>query len=197
MEPTETKYKVLTAAAELISIQGYHNVSVREICEAAGVTKPVLYYYFKDKEDVLSELIKEGNLRFKELLDINVKPEKSLEKKLHGLFKAYLKYTEIYPHLIRISIIVQLSPLPEKIKSLSTKKSNEIIEYVSALFVQGKKEKLFPEDADLEMLTYSLMAPFGVIIAQSVLFKNNVKPLKDNLKKYFEFWKSHFLSKGK
>lgn len=41
----------LTAAAlQLFITQGYSATAVREIVQAAGVTKPVLYYYFKNKE---------------------------------------------------------------------------------------------------------------------------------------------------
>ncbi len=193
----ETKIKVLVAASELISEQGYHNVSVREICEAAGVTKPVLYYYFKDKEDVLAELIKEGHQRFRDLIDKYIKPESSFEESLNGLFKVYENYAEVYPYLIRVRAHVQFSPLPEKIKTLSDKKSKELLELIVSVFTKGKEEKFFNKDVGLEMLAYSLIAPFSVMIAQTVLFKNNTKPLKDNLKKYFEFWKSQFFKREK
>lgn len=38
------------AALELFTARGYAATSVREIVEGAGVTKPVLYYYFGNKE---------------------------------------------------------------------------------------------------------------------------------------------------
>jgi AcrR family transcriptional regulator len=43
---------VLRAAAGLFAERGYDAVSVREIVQAAGVTKPALYYYFGSKEGV-------------------------------------------------------------------------------------------------------------------------------------------------
>jgi len=42
--------RLMTAALQLFITQGYSATAVREIVEAAGVTKPVLYYYFKNKE---------------------------------------------------------------------------------------------------------------------------------------------------
>jgi AcrR family transcriptional regulator len=193
----ETKEKVFKAAAELFSTQGYYNVSVREICEAANVTKPVLYYYFKDKEDVLAELIKFGNIRFKELLDEYIKPEESFAENLEGLCRVYENYSELYPYLIRIRIHVQLSPLPEKIKKLDSRESRELLSFITGIFAKGKKENFFNKNADLEMILYSLTAPIGVIIAQTVLFKGNQKGLKNDLKKYFQFWKSQFLKSEK
>jgi TetR/AcrR family transcriptional regulator len=42
---------------ELFANKGYAGGSIREICEAAGVTKPVLYYHFRSKEHLYRELM--------------------------------------------------------------------------------------------------------------------------------------------
>ena len=41
---------ILQAAVRLFARKGYEATSTREIVEAAGVTKPMIYYYFKNKE---------------------------------------------------------------------------------------------------------------------------------------------------
>jgi AcrR family transcriptional regulator len=41
----------------LFSEKGYAGCSIREICESAGVTKPVLYYHFHNKEQLYQELV--------------------------------------------------------------------------------------------------------------------------------------------
>ena len=42
---------------ECFAQKGYAGCSIREICKAAGVTKPVLYYHFSSKEDLYRELM--------------------------------------------------------------------------------------------------------------------------------------------
>ena len=49
--------RLLEAAVGLFVRKGYHATSVREIVEAAGVTKPVLYYWFRSKEGVFLALM--------------------------------------------------------------------------------------------------------------------------------------------
>lgn len=49
--------RLLEAAVGLFVRKGYHATSVREIVEAAGVTKPVLYYWFHSKEGVFRALM--------------------------------------------------------------------------------------------------------------------------------------------
>jgi TetR/AcrR family transcriptional regulator len=60
---------LLVSALKLFNQKGYAGTTVREIVADAGVTKPVLYYYFGNKEGIYLELL-EGPLRkFEELLE--------------------------------------------------------------------------------------------------------------------------------
>jgi AcrR family transcriptional regulator len=48
---------ILNVAMEIFAQKGYAACSIREICQAAGVTKPVLYYHFRSKEHLYQELM--------------------------------------------------------------------------------------------------------------------------------------------
>ena len=48
---------ILKAAVPLFARKGYAGTSTREICAAAGMTKPVLYYYFRDKQHLYQEIM--------------------------------------------------------------------------------------------------------------------------------------------
>jgi len=48
---------ILKAAMEHFALKGYAGSSIREICMAAGITKPVLYYHFRSKEHLFQELM--------------------------------------------------------------------------------------------------------------------------------------------
>jgi TetR/AcrR family transcriptional regulator len=61
--------RVLAAATKLFTERGYAAASVREIVEAAGVTKPMLYYYFGSKEGIYLEILQDGFRDFTKLLE--------------------------------------------------------------------------------------------------------------------------------
>lgn len=61
--------RLLTAATELLARKGYASTTVREIVNTAGVTKPVLYYYFQNKEGIYLELMRESFVKFEALLN--------------------------------------------------------------------------------------------------------------------------------
>lgn len=58
IEKQGVRERLLHSALDIFNEKGYASTSIREIVEAAGVTKPALYYYFSSKEGIYMELIK-------------------------------------------------------------------------------------------------------------------------------------------
>jgi AcrR family transcriptional regulator len=50
--------KILNAATHLFIQHGYHGLAMRQIAEALQVSKPALYYHFKDKEQLFLAILK-------------------------------------------------------------------------------------------------------------------------------------------
>jgi AcrR family transcriptional regulator len=48
---------IVKAAVRIFAENGFAGASTREICRAAGVTRPVLYYHFRGKEHLYQELM--------------------------------------------------------------------------------------------------------------------------------------------
>lgn len=88
-EDGEIKCRILDAAIGLFSTKGYAATSVREIVKAAGVTAPVLYYYFGSKEGLYLGIMNMAHNNFAELLvRIAAEPNTAREKLLrlaHGM----------------------------------------------------------------------------------------------------------------
>jgi TetR/AcrR family transcriptional regulator len=60
----EMKEKLRSAAAEVFARKGYAAASVREIVGKAGVTKPVLYYHFGNKEGIYKAILESAQRDF-------------------------------------------------------------------------------------------------------------------------------------
>ena len=69
------RLRLLASATELFNRKGYAGTTVREIVAAAGVTKPVLYYYFRNKEGIFLDLMREALSQFDALLRDSEKAE--------------------------------------------------------------------------------------------------------------------------
>ena len=62
------RQRLLETAISMFAKKGYAGTSVREIVEQAGVSKPVLYYYFKSKEGLFLAILDQAESLQKQLL---------------------------------------------------------------------------------------------------------------------------------
>ncbi len=56
---TETRKKLLECGKREFIEKGYQGASLRNICKAAGVTTGALYFFFKNKEELFEEVVRE------------------------------------------------------------------------------------------------------------------------------------------
>src|SRR5659263_294102 len=81
----EVRERLLSGATELFATKGYAATTVREIVERAGVTKPVLYYYFRSKEGIYLDLMREPFSKFAALVEETLVPAGSARERLFRL----------------------------------------------------------------------------------------------------------------
>src|SRR5688572_25248719 len=56
----EKRDAVLRVAAEAFCENGVRSTSLEDIAERLNVTKPTLYYYFRNKDEILAECVRIG-----------------------------------------------------------------------------------------------------------------------------------------
>lgn len=56
---TQTREKILAAAKKTFARKGFDGARVDEIAQKAKVNKALIYYYFKSKEEILEEIMKQ------------------------------------------------------------------------------------------------------------------------------------------
>jgi len=86
----DARARLLSGATGLFAAKGYAATTVREIVERAGVTKPVLYYYFRSKEGIYLELMREPFGKFAALVEDTLLTAGSARERLFRLcLRAY------------------------------------------------------------------------------------------------------------
>jgi TetR/AcrR family transcriptional regulator len=84
-EAGEVRERLLSGATGLFASKGYAATTVREIVERAGVTKPVLYYYFRSKEGIYLDLMRQPFGKFIETVEEAVRTAGSARERLFRL----------------------------------------------------------------------------------------------------------------
>src|SRR5512144_1135654 len=81
----DARKRLLAGATELFASKGYAATTVREIVERAGVTKPVLYYYFRSKEGIYLDMMREHFGRFTAVVEETLHTGVSARERLFRL----------------------------------------------------------------------------------------------------------------
>jgi AcrR family transcriptional regulator len=83
----DVRARLLSCALTIFTTKGYAATTVREIVEAAGVTKPVLYYYYGSKEGIYLALFAKPHDRFLESLEESLGREGSSADRIRWLLE--------------------------------------------------------------------------------------------------------------
>lgn len=89
----ETKTKIFQAAKRILKKSGYENLSIKNICEEAGVSNGSFYHHFKTKDDLLSYYIEEQPGISPELLELPSDAEDA-KKAIIYVYINYVHYCE-------------------------------------------------------------------------------------------------------
>jgi AcrR family transcriptional regulator len=95
----KTKTRILDAAMKVFSVQGYAGASIRAIAKAAGISIGGVYLYFRNKEELYLDLVRERaekqDLTTRETVAAAGSPEEALRAFLSVHLVHGLKYREL------------------------------------------------------------------------------------------------------
>ncbi|MFH2010866.1 MAG: TetR/AcrR family transcriptional regulator, partial [bacterium] len=100
----EKALKILDAAAVLLGKFGYDGVSARDIADAAGVNKALVFYYWGSKPELFERVLERYYSAHREALDEAFKSKGTMVERMHRVLDAYLDFIEahrIYPRLVQ------------------------------------------------------------------------------------------------
>jgi len=174
-----TKDKIFRTAAHLFAEKGYNGVSMREISEQAGVTKPAIYYYFNSKEDIYKELVQSalnfGNEKLKQVLAKDLPVRQKLVEIIKGHFRGCLQNPEYVQFFISLATSSEKLPFLEDFKeqALETKKG------LTKLIQSGKDSGEFGPGVKPELAAAAINGAMLIFIIRQLNSKKKI--LSDQL----------------
>ena len=121
----KTRLKILETAARMMSEKGPDAVSMREIASHLKITKPVLYYYFRDKETLIRAAFHEGTRHFRELDTLVLDESIPLEKKITMILSNHLNFIRKHPDMPKCALKIIASPSDGVLSGMALEMKNE------------------------------------------------------------------------
>lgn len=140
--------RILDAAFNCISSKGYANVSLRDIADEAGVVLSQLNYYYKNKEGLLTEVIKTLSQKYMVEIEDELKRSSQDKYKLDNIINYFkqmlIKEPGLFKLLYEITSMALWSPIfRELLHNMYSSLTGMIETYIVDEYVKNKKNSKY------------------------------------------------------
>lgn len=158
---------ILDRSAALFSEHGYDRASMNKIATACGVSKANLYHYYKDKDELLFDVIRVHLEDLNQVVEAADQPDLAPQARLRELVAALLEaYRDAdAQHSVQISSMRFLSD--ERQTALKNMERDLVRVFSSAVL------GIAPQIKDTTMLKPVTMSLFGMVNWHYLWFRNN------------------------
>jgi AcrR family transcriptional regulator len=149
-----TRLHLLQAALKRFADRGYAATSVQEIVDAAGVSKPALYYYFKDKAGLFHVLVDQAHEERYRLMREAAKRGRTVAEKLEEIVAAVFEFSLRNRELMRLTFATAFAAsgeAPARTKCIEKGRRN--FEFLRSLIELGQASGELDQSFSLDDLT--------------------------------------------
>ncbi|HEY3374431.1 MAG TPA: TetR/AcrR family transcriptional regulator [Candidatus Aquicultor sp.] len=161
-----TRLKIMASAAQVFDEKGFHEASIQDIADNAGIAKGTVYYYVDKKEDLLLMLLRFGKTRAFSKIDKALAKADTASGKLEAIIRTHLKAIKtvgpVIPFFVQ-NIMINDSRAKETITGLR----EDYLALVGSVIDEGIQSGEFRQVNTRK----SAIAVMGLIIGQLVQYK--------------------------
>jgi len=163
------KDRIIQSAIRLFAKKGFDATSMSEIAKKAGVTKPMIYYHYKNKDDLYFSLIDEYLSKFIQKVE-NVFPLYiSPQEKIQSFAKLYVKHLKKNPNIFRI-INREITGNRKNVVKLADNYLSKIHSALSKIINEGIKEGSF-KTLDPHATAFTIIATIIFYFAERMVIE--------------------------
>lgn len=179
------RLEIMNAAMQLFMEKGYTNTTTQDIVDKVNISRGLLYYHFKNKEDILYCLVEQYSEKLlKDIYQITFSKDKSAIEKVRGFIEATIISSErISVEGTELQKTVDLEENRYMIDKLSHKLIKKLTIYFEKIIQQGIEEQSFLVQYPLETAEFLMTAYVFVSNNMSIKYSDK-ESLDDYLRAY-------------
>ena len=181
-EPEIRRAEIMDAAMILFMEKGYTNTTTQDIVDKVNISRGLLYYHFKNKEDILYCLVEQYSDRLlKDIYIIAYDEDKTAIEKIRSFIDVTIISSE---NVSAEGTVLQKTVDLEENQYMLDKLSHKLVEkltiYFEKIISQGIAEKVFSVKYPLETAEFLMTA--YVFVSNNISIRDSKKePISDYL----------------
>ncbi len=172
------KEQILNAASLVFEKYGLSKTKLDDIAKECGIKKTAVYYYFKNKDEIIKTMFLRDIEKLKSQVITRVNKQKSATAKI----ETYLKErTESIGYMMKYFdlFIKEDAPLSHRELAMKVKKEilQEEVDFLKEIIQNGVKNKEFKSDFNVQSVIYLLLGSTHTLGLEELFYskKLNIK----------------------
>ncbi|WP_019230033.1 TetR/AcrR family transcriptional regulator [Sedimentibacter sp. B4] len=117
---------IISAAKEIIAKEGFDNLSIRKIANKIEYSPAIIYHYFKDKDEIMNQVMKNGYMRIISAITKSADEDLKPSDKLKRISRDYIE---------------EALSMPDEFLAAQLNQSPYALKHTSSLYRGASKEK--------------------------------------------------------
>lgn len=155
-----TKKQIIEESVKLFLQKGFSVTTLDEIAQQVNVTRGAIYHHFKDKLDIVNELIETEHLNLKGLLqkifNENIAPLDKIEKVIEGVVNNFFDNKSFQDFIELTWFKIEYSQLT-RLRSSKAELTGFFIENFNRVVIEAQRNGVIKKDVNASHVTITII----------------------------------------
>ena len=169
------RIKISQALKSLLEEKDFSAITTAEIAKTAGVTEALIYKYFKDKRDLLHQILSGYLEQYRAQMGQDLKGIKGSLNKLRKLIWSHINVYATNRVFAKI-LLIEVRNYPDYYKSETYSRVKEYSNIVLQIVEEGIRDGEIREDVPARLIRHSILGSIERVCLSGITFGKEINP---------------------
>ncbi|OQY05855.1 MAG: TetR family transcriptional regulator [Desulfobacteraceae bacterium 4572_123] len=169
------RVKIVNALKTLLKKKDFNAITTAEIARSAGVTEALIYKYFKDKRDLLHQILREYLEQYCSKFELDLKGIKGACNKIRKLIWAHIHAYATNRIFAKI-LLIEVRNYPDYYKSETYEFVKKYCNVLLDAIEEGIAEGEIRDDISARMIRQSILGAIEHACLTEIIFDREISP---------------------
>ena len=169
------RIKIVLALKALLGQKDFSTITTAEIAKTAGVTEALIYKYFKDKRDLLHQLLSEYLEQYRAQLLQSIRGINGAFNRLRKLIWYHINVYATNRVFAKI-LLIEVRNYPDYYKSETYKRVKEYSDVVLKVIEEGVQNAEIRSDLPPKLIRYGILGSIEQVCLSGIIFGKKINP---------------------
>ena len=169
------RIKIVRALKSLLVEKEFSAITTAEIARSAGVTEALIYKYFKDKRDLLHQILSEYLEQYRSQMGQDLKGIKGTFNKLRKLIWSHINVYATNRVFAKI-LLIEVRNYSDYYKSETYLRVKEYSNIVLKIIEEGIRDGEIRNDVPAKLIRHSILGSIEQVCLSGITFGKEINP---------------------